>query len=636
MSEDDDLLTEARDRMKRAVDADKDNRIDALDDLKVLAGVGHWYDEMRKARETDNRPCLVVNMLPQFFRQVTGDIRNMNPGVKISPSDGTGDKLTAEAFEGIIRHVINRSDGSSVFERAAESAAACGMGYFRILTEYAHEDSFNQDMRLETIHNPFSVYFDPDAMMPTRQDAEWVFVTESMSQDDFTEQWPDASVVAVANDGMTDQMQHWRTGTTVVVAEYFWKERTPSTLYQMPDGSVITDPKKPPKGFLAMRKGTKTTVKWAKISGNDVLEGPSDFPGKDLPVIAVMGEELYTGERIYRSSVIRHAKDQQRIYNYTWSSMMESLALQTKAPWLATPTQIAGFEDQWADPEANRTTLLYNYDPLAGPPSRIQPAVASQGMTNVLMIAAQDLRATTGIQDAALGKQSGEHSGVAIRQRQMESDNATSIYADNMGKAIEHCGRVLVNIIPEVIDTPQTVRVLGVEGDATMVPVNQSVTTAQGPVTIDLKKGRYDVEVNVGPNYATKKQAAAEGMMQFIQANPNAGMLIGDLVAANMDWPGADAIAERLKKGLQAQMPGVVEDDQQGQPNPQQMQAMQAQQQDQQRQAEGAKIGQELEIRIQNAKAMEAEARAQQAQAQALKAQIEARAAGQAPAPQPA
>ena len=618
-SPDEEILEDARERMKRAVDADRENRIEALDDLRILSGVGQWPEQIRAVREADGRPCLVVNQLPQFLRQVTGDIRGMNPGISVSPADSAADNLTAEAFEGIIRHVLYRSDGSSVFERSAESAAACGMGYFRVLSEYEREDSFNQDIRLQTIHNAFSVYFDPDAMMPTREDAEWVFITEVISDEEFEEQYPGKSSAPVNNDGNTDRLQYWRTGNKVTVAEYFWKEYQPSTIYLMKDGSVVRDPKRPPRGFLQKRDTTKTVINWAKISGDDVLEGPQAIPGRFLPVIAVMGEELYTGERIYRSSVIRHAKDQQRIYNYTWSAMVEGMSLQTKAPWLASKAQVAGFEDMWATPDENRTALLYNPDPSAGgPPQRIAPAMASSGLTNILAISAQDLRSTTGIQDAALGRQSNEISGVAIQRRQQESDNSTSLYGDNMGKAVEHCGRILINWIPEIFDTARTARIIGKDGMATMVPVNQSVMTQQGPVSIDLAKGQYDVQVSVGPNYATKKQQAAESMMEFVRVNPQAGMVISDLIAKNMDWPGSDEIADRLKRMLP---PGIASDTQD--PQAQQQQAMQAQAQQaaQQQQQAMAQEQASVDTQLKQSQALKAQADAARAQSQAVEIQ---------------
>ena len=626
------LLEEARERMQAAIDGDRENRIEALDDMRVLSGLDQWPADIRAEREAAGKPCLIVNQLPQFHRQVTGDLRSTNPSIKVSAADSAADPKVADTFEGIIRHIQNRSNASSVYERAAESAAACGMGFFRVLADYEHEGSFNQDLRVESIPNPFSVYFDPDAMLSTREDANWCFITQSVDEDKFEKDYPDATCSPFAADGLTDNLAAWRNGDKIVIAEYFWKEQKPAKLYLMKDGTTLVDPEKePPKSKIAkMRDGTKTVVKWAKISGDAVLEGPQEMPGKYIPVIAVMGEELYAGDRVYRSSVIRHAKDPQRIFNMTWSSAVELVALQPKSPWLVTVNQMAGLEKFWATPDANRTTLPYKPDPTAPPPQRINPPLASQGLSDLLNRSAMELRSTTGIQDAALGARSSEHSGVAIRQRQQESDNSTSIYADNMGKAIAYCGRILVNWIPLIFDTARVVRIVGKDGTVGMAAVNQVSMTPDGqPQIIDLAQGQYDVEVEVGPNHATRMQAAAEGMMQFMQINPQAAMLIGDLMAKNMDWPGADQIAERLKAALPPGLAG----DKNAQPDPAQMQQMQVQQQEQMHAAEVAKIMAELEIRQKVAEATKAEAQAAEAQAKAQQARIEAGAAGMMPAP---
>jgi len=47
-------------------------------------------------------------------------------------------------------------------------------------------------------------------------------------------------------------------------------------------------------------------------------------------------------------------------------------------------------------------------------------------------------------------------------------------------------------------------------------------------------------------------------MLAFLQAYPAAAPVIGDLVAKNMDWPGADEIAKRLRNLLRAQAPQVL------------------------------------------------------------------------------
>jgi hypothetical protein len=629
----DDILKQARERMDAAVDADQENRREALDDLRMTAGLDHWRPEDREAREKEGRICLVVNQIPQFLRKVTGNLRQMNPAINVYPSDDAATAEVAEIYEGIVRQIEYDSDASSVYERAAESAAACSMGYFRVLTEYEAPDSFNQVLKISTIANPFAVYSDPEAGLPTREDAEWWLITDSLDRDTFEAAYPGKSFESVMRDETTDGLVNWRDKDKVVVAEYLWREMKDAKLVLLEDGTTVVDPKGPVRK-VAERDTQIPVVKWAKISGKDVLEGPRELPGRFIPIIAVMGEELYVGDRVYRSSVVRHAKDPQRMYDYWWSAQTEMVALQPKAPFMVTPEQVAGLEDHWRTANtANRAYQLYNPDPGAPPPARQQPPVPAPAMTQMMVMAAENLRTTTGIYDAALGQASNETSGVAIRARKMEAEVSTSVYADNMGKAIAHCGRILVDLIPKVYDTTRNVRTVSKDGSAAMVPVNVPVMSEQGPARVnDLSAGRYGVRVSVGPNYATKRQEAAEGMLEFIRAVPQAAPALMDLMAKNMDWPGAEQISDRLKSLLPPGMDSGEE------PSPQQQQAMAQAQAEQARVQELAKIMQEIELRTKLAEAKEAEAQAREADAKAMKAQAEAAAvmaAGLMPQPMP-
>lgn len=617
---DDDITKHAVDRLRRAITADLVNRDHGLDDLKNLSG-DQWPEEIRQERDDEGRPCLTINGLPQFLRQVTGDLRQMNPSINIIPADQNTSQETAELVEGLVRHIQYRSDASSVYESAAESAAACGMGFFRVRAEYEGPDTFNQEILVEYIHNPFSVYVDPDARKSTREDAMWMLITQHMTKEDFDAQYPGKSHSHVDQDGIGDGLEYWRDGDDVVIAEYFWKEPVKTTLGLLEDGTVV----RPPFGRLKpvrTRKVTSYKVMWAKVSGADVLEGPQEIPCEHIPVVGVMGEELFVGTEVRRSSVIRFAKDPQRLYNYWRSAQTELVALQPKAPFLVTPTQISGFETFWNEANnSNRPYLPYKPDEkAANPPARAVPPIVSQGMMQEVSLAAEDMKRTTGIYNASLGDRSNETSGVAIRQRQMESDVSTSIYADNMGKAIAHCGRIIVDMIPRIYDTARVLRIVGEDDDEQMVPVNQPVLDQYGQQqTInDLTIGKYDVRVAVGPNYATKRQETAEMMMEFIKAFPPAGAVTADLVAQNMDWPGADKFAERLKKVLP---PGIAED--QGQPDPMQAQQMQMQMQAQQAAQQMAQMAEQLKLRQEAAKAEEAEADAMRARFEAQKAQVE-------------
>ena len=382
-------------------------------------------------------------------------------------------------------------------------------------------------------------------------------------------------------DDLTDGLEWWRDGGDVVVAEYYWKEFEDIEIGQLPDGSVVENP---PRELPVIRRRTsqRTKVYWAKISGTEVLEEPREIPCKYLPVIAVIGEEICVGGEMVRSSVIRHAKDSQQMYNF-WSSVdAEMTALQPRAPYLVTPKQVMNLEQFWAEAHtANRPYLPYNPDEKAAPPMRVPPPVPSSAILQGMAKAADDMKATTGIYDAGLGNAGNEKSGVAIRQRQMESDISNSIYTDNLALSIEQAGRILVDMIPKIYDTRRMVRVMGDDETEKLTEVNGLQMTQDGPQPVnDLAYGRFDVRVSVGPNYSTRRQETADSMMSFIQSFPPAAQVAGDLVAKAMDWPDADKIADRLRKML----PPNLLDPEDMTPEEQQrmMQAAQAQAQQQQ------------------------------------------------------
>jgi hypothetical protein len=623
---DKDIIKTARTRMSESVNADRQNREDGLNDLEFTAGI-QWPETERLARETAARPCLTLNRMPRFVRQVTGDIRKLNPSVKVLPADREADEAGAELFEGLIRQTEYASDASSVYEGSAESAAQCGIGNFRILSEYADDTSFDQEIKIERIHNPFAVYWDPEARQSTRADAQYCFITDRMSQDDFDKKYPGKSATDAEHDGNTDGLECWSESGDVIVAEYYWKEPKKIKLGQLRSGEVIQDPT---AAHDVVRKRTVDShqVKWAKVSGMDVLEGPKDVPSSHIPVIAVTGEEIHVGDRIVRTSVIRFAKDPQQLYNYYASADAEVVALQPKAPYLVTIKQVAGLEAIWDTAnDANRAYLPYNPDEKAPPPMRTPPPVASGAMQQGMARAEDDMKATTGIYDAALGGRSNEQSGVAIRQRQLESDISTSIYTDNLAKSIEHAGRVMVDMIPRVYDTDRIIRIMGDDDDQKMVRVNgQEIQMGpdmmpQAVPVNPLSGGKYDVRVSVGPNYTTRRQETAESMMQFVQAFPAAGQVAGDLIAKSMDWPDADKLAERLKKILP---PGIISMEEM---EPEDQQAMQQQQQQamaseqEQKQIQQAMV--QAEIRSKTAKASEDESDAVKAAAEAQKTQVE-------------
>lgn len=579
-----DFLRIARERMDEAETADEENRERAENDLTFLTG-DQWPEEIRRAREAEEKPCLTINGLPQFVRQVTGQIRQLNPAIRVVAVDNDATDDVAEVIAGLIKQVENQADAPSIYERAAETAAACGIGHWRVRSDYVEGETFDQELIIEPIHNPFSVFWDPLAKHPTRKDAGWCFITEEMRLEDFKKAYPDADTSSVTSENRPDSVHRWFTTETVTCAEYFYTEFDEYKIGLMPDGQIVRDPVAP-MNVTKTRTIKEPRIMWAKITGQEILEGPTRIPSRWIPVFSVTGEEWHLGEEMYRSSVIRFAKDPQQLYNYSRSAHAETVALQPKAPFLVTAHEVAGFEGFWNQANSsNRPYLPFNPDPAMGSrrPQRSSPPVPSTGLLQEISLAGEDMKRTTGIYDASLGAKSNETSGVAIQQRQMESQLGSSIYADNMVKAILQCGKVMVSMIPSIYDTQRVVRILGDDDQEKAEIINAVMMTQDGPVSInDMTLGKYDVRISVGPSYDTKRAEARDGMMEFLRVYPPAAQVTADLVAKSQDWPDADKFSDRLRKTLPA---GVLDPDDMDDDERQQYEAAQQQMQQQQQQA---------------------------------------------------
>lgn len=624
-----DILDTAIKRFALAKNAERVHHERAAMDLKFATG-DHWDEKDRLGRQNNNKPCLTINLLPQSIRAVTGQIRATNPAIRVMAADADAKKDTAEIIEGLIRHIEYQSGATAIYEATCESAAACSMGYWRIGTDYCDDTSFDQDITIERIYNPFSVFLDPSAKDATRKDAQWGFVIEEMPKEAFEEAYPDAATSDFTSAHKDSNYSAWVTDKdTVVVAEYFWIEHDKTVIYQDVQGQVVQSPAVT-KG-LRKRIVRKPKVMWAKMTATEVLEGPTEFPCRYIPIVAVVGEEWHLGEETYRSSVIRFAVEPQQLYNLARSEQASVIQLQSKAPYIGAAEQFEGHEDYWAEAgSGNRPYIPYNKVDGLGAPQRQQPPVASSGLMAEMQIAAEDIKRTTGIYDAGLGQRSNETSGVAIAQRKEESQNSTSIYADNMGKSVAHTGRILVDMIPRVYDTQRTVRILGEDGKEMMAVINGLLVRQDGELPLnDVTVGKYDVRISVGPSYSTKRQESVDGMMEFMRVFPDASPAIGDLVAKGQDWADAEKISERLAKMIPPELRETDKDAQAG-PTPEQQAAMQAQQQaqDMAMQMQGLALEKEhAEVSQAKAKAAEAEAKAALAQHQTRLAMM----AGQMP-----
>jgi hypothetical protein len=604
-----DMLSTMRSRFTMAVSAYSESREDELDDLRFEAGSPdnqwQWPADVLATRgsvqgQTINaRPCLTINKLPQHVHQVTNEQRQNRPSVKVIPVDDNADVEVAEIFEGVIRHIEYISDADVAYDTACENQVTYGEGYIRVLTKYCDDNSFDQDLYIGRIRNSFSVYMDPTIQDPCGSDAEWCFITEDMTKAEYERQFPDAAPISsIMQQGVGDSsLSQWLTENTVRIAEYFYYEHTPTKLNLYQGNMSAVEGSREDKELKALglkplksRMADVKKVKWLKTNGFEVLE-EQDWAGKFIPVIRVVGNEYEVDGRLYVSGLIRNAKDAQRMYNYWVSQEAEMLALAPKAPFIGYGGQFEGYEQQWKT--ANTTNWPYlevNPDVTDGNgatlplPQRAQPPMASSGLLQAKAGASDDIKSSTGQYDSSLGATSNERSGRAILAREKQGDTGTYHYVDNLARAIRHCGRQLVDMIPKIYDTERIARIIGVDGEVKRAKINPSqaepVKKIVDETGIVIEKiynpsvGKYDVCVSTGPSYMTKRQESLDAMSQLLQGNPQLWAVAGDLFVKNMDWPGAQEMAKRFAKTIDPKLLSDADEDPALQAAQQQLEAM--------------------------------------------------------------
>lgn len=576
------LLGRILKRMDKAISAESANRKAALDDLNFKAGV-QWPADVVAQRNIDKRPCLTINKLPTFVHQITNDQRQNRPGIVVSPVGDRSDVEVAKFYRGLIRHIERASAADIAYDTAYDHAVSMGWGYWRVLTRWEAPDSFNLDLVIERIRNPFTVYLDPTHQDPTGADAQWGFITDMMPRDEYEAKYPDFDPLPFDKSGIGENMKHWTSKDEIRIAEYFEIEYETRALVELSNGhqgwldeldeDVRAKIRRGDLHILDERDSRVPKVKWYKVTARDILS-ERDWLGTSIPIIKVIGEEIDLEGKVTYSGVIRHAKDAQRQYNYWATAETELIALAPKAPWVGEEGQFEGHEDEWKMANVRSMPYLsYKGTSIMGqpipPPQRQQFAGVPAGVVQAKMGAAQDMMATTGIRfDATQNERMIDESGKAIRELRRSGDIGNFHFIDNLARALRRTGEILVEMIPIVYSDQRVLTILREDDKEEQVAVDPTLPTGHAEIQRPNGKrvkifnpavGKYGVTVTIGPSYASKRIEASENMIAFARALPNTAALFADLIAKNQDWPGAEEIANRLAKTLP---PNLLQPDQ--------------------------------------------------------------------------
>lgn len=588
-----DFISLARQRFQIAVTAWSEIRHQANEDQRFWAGQ-QWDPQIMNDRASTGRPCLVINRLQQFTKQVTNEQRQNRPSIQINPvDDSTSDD--AEILEGMVRHIQVDSEADAAYDTANQHQTTFGFGYIRVLTERASPYTLDQKIVIKRVKDPFKHYPDPNCQELDFSDARYWFVFEDLPVGEYREAYPDSSLASM-NDFVGEGDTIWYPEQKIRVCEYFWVTVVKREMVRWADGSLHRLDQSPKEQVdESIQRGTvdERVVHWVKMNGAEILEGkvkatkenPSGYrilPGPYIPVIPVLGDEVVVDGRTYYAGMVRYSKDGQRQYNYMRTAVVESIALAPKAPFIMAEGQDENHEDDWKSANVrNLSRLIYKPvalgNTLAPAPQRQQAEPPIAAMSQALQQAEHDLMGVMGIYQSGLGQTGPEQSGRAILARQHKGETANFNYSDNVARAMRQLGRVILSWIPYYYDIPRMVDIVWPDGSHGTVPANQPyvklpngdvkpVTAAQlqaaqqqGAELLkvkihDLLNFRGTVTISTGPSYQTKRQEATSSILALVQSFPQIMTVAGDLLVGWMDWNGSKEVAKRLKALLP---PGV-------------------------------------------------------------------------------
>ena len=571
------FMTMVRERFTFAQALDCEDKKLAADDAEFClaeprtnGGTTQWNAEAAQKRVALRRPCLTENRLQVFTAQVVNDGRQSNPAIKITAMDG-GTKDTAEYFQGRIRQVEYDCNAGIAYDSAREQQVTCGRAFVRITWDYEYR-SFKKQIKIKRIDNQFSVVFGP-ALEYDCSDADYAFVINAISKDEHKRKYGEATTAALTDFASpSNPAPGWfgvgPNAEMVQEAEYWEKTYKDRKLALLSNGKVAWEDELPDnlEELRVTVEETRTEKDYQVVQyivdGADIL-GETVFIGEYIPIVPQWGREYFLDGRRRTISLIRYAKDPQRLLNLYVSNIAEQIAMMPKTPfWVPVGGLPSGLQAEYGSlNDEPRSYILYNQiDPQhpnvsLSPPHREvnePPIVALVAGYNQCVDA---IKASMGIYDASLGNRSNETSAIGITTRQHQSDRANFHFQDNEARTRNHIGRIMLPLIKEMDKIPSGQAsaehaIRSEDGKTRLVTIGKKWRDdVSGKIVhYDIESGNYGVSVETGPSYTSKREEAFASYWEMFKESPGLITALGPTIFRTCDLPGSDQIADILEK----------------------------------------------------------------------------------------
>lgn len=574
---------------------------------------GYSFEEGR----FEHYPRFELNKVARECDRIISEYRQNRISVRFRPKDGQASEELAEKMNGKFRADYSETSGGEACDNAFDDAVVGGFGCFRMCADYEDEmDPSNEQRRISLLpvyDAATCVFFDLDSKQYDRSDAMWALEMFSMTPAAFKAEYPKAMMASMDRSDTGTQFD-WCTPDAIYVARYYEVriEKVTLTAYRNPitnetatyDSDQIADviDELAEGGFeeIGKREVKKRRVYCGLMDGAEWLEEPKRIPGEHIPLIPVYGRRSFVDNMERIEGHAAKAMDAQRLENLMVSMIADNA---TQAGGDGIPIVDVEFipsplAPHWAERNKKRPAYLpmksmrskdgqvVAQAEVSGytPPTQMPPALA--GLLQYTGTAIQQITGANQMENMPSNVASETVDSIFNRM-----DTQSYVYMDNMAKSMRRAGVVWLSMAREVYGSDAPMRVVNEDGSDDMVLLNGSVVDRQSGREValnDLSQGRYEVTVDVGQSFATRRDATVKSLLDMLSLLPPGTPkhdIVTSMILDNMDGEGISDLKEfnrnqmllsgavKPKTPEEEQMVAQAQQSQQDQPDPAMVQA---------------------------------------------------------------
>ena len=543
--------------LKASQDADHDRRekIREVQDF-LNAPNGQWEPEIYS--RFDGKPRYTFDQCNPVVQAIWGEMAQNDFDIRVKPAGSDATKELAKLYDGLIRNIETMSNAARVYASAGKKGIKYGFAAWRIVQDWADVDAFDQDLFIKEIQNAVDrLWFDASATQQDMSDAEFGFILDTVSKDEYARRWPDGSMQSICTDSSGATYAH--KAEKITVGEFLYKKPITKTLCLMSDGSVLSTEDAEAaaeKGLTVERTRKRKTYKVCSrfFDGKDWLDKEKDTVFDHLPIIPVYANFEINEEKVIYFGAIEHLMDAQRVYNYTESRKVEEVALSPKEKTMMTVAQAKNHEATLSTMNTNNNPVqFYNHVDGQPAPYKTGGPQMNAGLSEVSQSMAANIERSSGVFGVNPTNNKGLQSGVALERLENRGQIGTFEYFAAQEVAINRTAQILVHAIPKVYDTPRQQRVLNEDGSFDLVDLNKqqlNPNTGQVEKLNDLSIGIYDVTCTIGPAFKNRQQETVKAINELAAIDPSIMGQGKDILLNNIDAVGMDLLAARAREGM--------------------------------------------------------------------------------------